>query len=144
MHAIANIVGCIVLAIDAHIFLGLPIKKILKLWGKGGDGKSLLSALRTGTYGRGHQPMSPSVFEQEEEFRKQGKDFAWALALTIEECNGGSLLLESIFKAFVHGEMLHCRGLFCKENEYFAYLYQGKFWNMNEHSPSILPGQMAS
>ena len=45
----------------------------------------------------------------EEEFRKQGGQFAHARAITLQECAGGVHLLEDMFKKFVSGEELACR-----------------------------------
>jgi phage/plasmid-associated DNA primase len=47
-------------------------QKIKILQGRGGDGKSLLGRLRANLYGEGHRFVSPSVFFEPEEFRKQG------------------------------------------------------------------------
>ena len=47
-------------------------QKIKIVQGRGGDGKSLLGRLRANLYGEGHRFVSPSVFFELEEFRKQG------------------------------------------------------------------------
>ena len=76
-------------------------QKILILRGPGGDGKSARSHLRSNILGDGHMYMSTSVFELDDEFRKQGGQFAHARCVTFQECPGHFHLKEDIFKTFV-------------------------------------------
>ena len=95
------------LALESLVSFGIEQpQKIVVLRGFGGDGKSAYSSLRSNIFSDTHQYMSPSVFEVDEEFRKQGSSYAGARFITIQECNGGSSMQESIFKSFVGGEKI--------------------------------------
>ena len=61
---------------EALPFYGMPLpQKIIILRGPGGDGKSARSHLRHNVFGGAHRYMSTSVFEVDEEFRRQGGQF---------------------------------------------------------------------
>lgn len=126
------------LALESLVWFGkeLPQKMII-VRGNGGDGKSAYSTLRSSVFGENHYFVGPSVFEQEEEFRKQGLGFASARFLTVQECNGGSFLQEAVFKSFIGGEKIPCRPNYAKNTEYFSWERCGKVWEMNMSAPRV-------
>ena len=126
------------LAVESLCFNNVPIpQKLLILRGPGGDGKSLRSHLRQNVFGLLHKYMTPNVFTIDEEFRKQGGQFANALAVTFQECNGGVALLEEVFKKFVSGEMMACRPNYGSTTSYYSWDSAAKFWEMNLLTPVI-------
>lgn len=114
----------------------LPQKMII-LRGKGGDGKSAYTALRNNVFADTHKYVSPSVFDKDDEFRRQGQSFSSAKFITFQECNSGNLLQEAIFKSFIGGEKIACRPNYGRETEYFSWEYCGKIWEMNISTPKI-------
>ena len=123
---------------EALVWFGFMLpQKIIVLQGKGGDGKSIYTLLRSTVFGELHSFVAPACFDIEEEFRKQGGQFAGARFITIQECNGGTPLQEAIFKSFVGGDKIGCRPNFGKETEYFSWEYCGKCWEMNLETPSV-------
>jgi hypothetical protein len=112
-------------------------QKMIVMQGPGGDGKSLRSILRHNVFAGMHKFMTPNVFEQDDEFRKQGGQFAHSLCVTFQECNGGVCLLEEIFKKFVSGEELACRPNYGTTTQYYMWDECAKFWEMNLITPAI-------
>ena len=75
---------------------------IFVLTGPGGDGKSLLTLSRSNLFRDSHAFLSPSCFSVLEEFRKQGGQVAHMRAVTVQECHGGSELIEDVFGLAAH------------------------------------------
>ena len=126
---------------DCHELTGILgcnyTRFVLFLTGFGSNSKSLLAALRANIAGDSHKFVSPTVFETPEEFRKQGGQFAHARLLTIDECSGGTLLLEAVFKPFASGEHLACRPNYGKQTEYLSWRGAAIAWNCNRELPRI-------
>ena len=126
------------MALESLVWYGYEMpQKMVILKGNGGDGKSALGCLRNAVFSNTHQYISPSIFQVREEFRIQGISFSSARFLTVQECNSGSLLQESIFKTFVAGEKLPCRPNYGKSTDYFSWEYCAKVWEMNNCTPRI-------
>ena len=68
--------------------------------GLGGNAKSVISELRHNAYSGTHSFVSPTVFENEEEHRKQGINFAFQRGVTIQEASN-NLLRPDLFKGTV-------------------------------------------
>lgn len=105
------------------------------LQGYGGDGKSAYSVLRDKVFSDSHYYVSPSVFQKEDEFRRQGSSYSSARVIKVQGCNGGSPLQEFIIKKIVGGEKIGCRKNYGKETEYFSWEFSGKTWEMNNFCP---------
>ena len=96
-------------AMEALGWMGLstpPVQVLLKA--SGGNGKSARTVLRDNCFGSYHATISPTVFQTPDEFRIQGKQFAHARALTVQECEPGKPLNEEVWKRFCSGERLAC------------------------------------
>ena len=122
-----------VLALDGQ---PLPHKMIIFL-SNGGNGKSAKSKLRANFFGGSHRFAGSKVFQQEEEFRKQGRQFAQAKCITIQECQAGKFLQESDFKNFVSGGRSPCRPNFGIETVYISGPCCAKYWELNPNLPAI-------
>jgi phage/plasmid-associated DNA primase len=109
--------------------LGLQsVQRIAMIRGKGGNSKSMLAELRHNLFCGTHYYVSSSAMEIADEFRKQCPHFAFARALTIQECSTLVRILSEIFKKFVSGEMLPGRCNFGKETFYFSWPLAALFW----------------
>lgn len=119
------------------LFGGLFPHRIIVFTGAGGDGKSLRTSLRKAVFGKCHGFLSPMCFNVPEEFRKQAGQIAHMNAVTIQECIGGSPLLEDVFKKFCSGDEIETRPNYGVETVYYAWDKCAKFWEMNLIVPCI-------
>lgn len=110
---------------------------ILVYSGSGGDGKSLRTILRANVMGSSHGFLSSSCFTIPEEFRKQGGQVAHKKAVTLQECSGGTLLLEPEVKGWSAGDRKPCRPNYGKRTEYYRWDRTAKYWEMNLIVPAI-------
>ena len=126
------------LALDVLALQGRPIpQKMVIYQGPGGDGKSARALLRSTVFGDNHAFISSTCFTEPEEMRKQGGAFAYRRSITIQECTGGQLLLEDIWKKFVSGKDLPCRPNYGISTQYYNWCECAKFWEMNLITPAI-------
>ena len=105
--------------------------------GDGANAKSARALLRHNVFDGHWAPISSEAFQEETEFRKQGKEFAFARCVTIQECDPGKPLVEEVFQKFVSGEFLSCRPLFGKATTYYRWSHACKYWESNATLPSI-------
>ncbi|CAK0812923.1 unnamed protein product, partial [Prorocentrum cordatum] len=126
------------LAMEALAWMGLPTPPVMvMLTGNGGNSKSARTVLRNSVFGGHHAVLAADVFQEPQECRKQGGQFAFAKCLTVQECAAGIALLEEIWKKFVSGEFMACRPLFGKTTQYYRWLTCAKFWETNRQFPRI-------
>ena len=112
-----------VLALD-----GLPLPhNMMVVLGQGQNGKSAKSKLRANVFGKSHRFVSPSVFHENEEFRKQGCQFAQARCMVVQECNPGQPLLDNVLKTFISGGKIGCRPNFGIETCYLSWECAAKY-----------------
>ena len=117
---------------------GQPLpRKMISFLSNGGNGESAKSKLRANVFGGSHRFAGSNVFQQEEEFRKQGRQFAQAKCITIQECQAGKFLQESDFKNFVSGGHSPCRPNFGIETVYISWPCCAKYWELNPNLPAI-------
>ena len=134
-------------ALDALVFMNQIIPPVQLLeYADGGNSKSAATMLRDNVWQGHHSIISPKCFQENDEFRKQGGQFAWARSMTVQECSPGSPLIEATWKQWVSGERLMCRPLFGETTEYFRWNRCAKYWETNWGFPSILgdPFNMSS
>ena len=126
------------LAAESLAWMGQSLPPIM-IWlkGDGGNAKSARTLLRNNVFGGHHVCASPEVFQTEAEFRKQGHQFSFARAVTIQECDPGKPIIEEVWKKFVSGENLGCRPLYGKSTAYFRWGKCCKIWETNNLLPSI-------
>eukprot|EP00973_Karenia_brevis_P004436 608591-Karenia_brevis.AAC.1 len=99
--------------------------------GVGGNSKSIISDLRHNTYGGTHKFVSPTVFENEEEQRKQSIHFAYARGITVQESSNNPIRPD-ILKALVGGQCLPARPNYGKETVMLDWMYTAFNWECNE------------
>ena len=125
-------------AMEALCYFGIPLpQKMIMLIGNGGDGKSARTILRSNVMGDMHAVISPEVFQKSDEMRIQGCHFAYARALTCQECQAGLALIEDVWKKVVSGEWLSVRPLYGRQTENVKFDCAGKWWECNRTLPSI-------
>ncbi|CAK0895051.1 unnamed protein product [Prorocentrum cordatum] len=131
----------VVMAVEALAMHGEPAPpKIIVLQGGGGNSKSATTKLRANVFADSHKFMSASCLQKDDEFRKQGGQFAGASLLTIQECSGGDPLQEEVAKKFASGEVPPCRPNYGETAEYFGWPCAGKFWELSFALPSVVGG----
>ncbi|CAK0823124.1 unnamed protein product [Prorocentrum cordatum] len=129
----------VAMAVEALAMHGEPLPpKIIVLQGGGGNSKSATTKLRANVFADSHEFMGASCLQKDDEFRKQGGQFAGAPLLTIQECSGGDPLQEKVAKKFASGEVLPCRPNYWETTEYFRWPSAGKFWELNFALPIVV------
>ena len=106
--------------------------------GAGANSRSMLSDLRANLLGDQHQFVSPSVFEIDEEFRKQACGFAFARAITIQEAVHSTKIKSDIFKKLISGEVLPARYNYGRETLYLSWRNRAFYWELNSDVPRVL------
>lgn len=81
--------------------------------------------------------MSPSDFEIDQEFRRQGGQFVRARCITFQECQGKVHPKEDIFKTFVGGEAIGFKPNYGFTTNYYDWSTVAKFWEVNLIGPQI-------
>ena len=125
-------------AYEARAVSQLPTpQKMVVYRGRGLDGKSARTLLRSNVFGGKHMCLSPTTLQTPEEFRIQGGSFAFAALVTVQECQPGAPLMEDIWKKWISGEKIATRPLYGLSTVYHRWNLCGKFWEVNEAFPSI-------
>lgn len=126
------------LSLEALAFMNQVMPPVLVLeYADGGNSKSARTLLRNNVWQGHHKVISPRCFQEPEEFRKQGGQFASAKVITIQECAPGEPMVEEVMKKFISGERLMCRPLFGTTTAYYRWSQTAKFWECNWGFPSI-------
>ncbi|CAK0872034.1 unnamed protein product [Prorocentrum cordatum] len=126
------------LPLEALAFMSQVMPPVLVLeYADGGDSKSARTLLRDNVWRGHHKVISPRCFQEPDEFRKQGGQFASAKILTIQECTPGEPMVEDVMKSFISGDRLMCRPLFGTTTAYYRWNRAARFWECNWGFPSI-------
>ena len=94
----------------------------------------MLSELRHNVFSVAHHFVSSAVLEVVEEFKKQSPQFAYARALTLQEC---FTQVKILVKKLVSGELLPGRSPYARDTKYYEWALAALFWELNKDLPSI-------
>jgi hypothetical protein len=108
--------------------------------GDGGNSKTAMSILRNSLYFGTHKFISATVFENEDEHRKQGINFAYCRAGTIQESATGVFIRPDLYKNTVGGGQFPVRPNYGKETLMVSLLQTAFNWECNNAPRLRLPG----
>ncbi|CAK0814598.1 unnamed protein product, partial [Prorocentrum cordatum] len=126
------------LSLEALAFMNQVMPPVLFLeYADGGSSKSARTLLRDNVWRGHHEVVSPRCFQEPDESRRQGGQFAPAEILTIQECAPGGPMVEDVMKSFISGDRLMCRPLFGTITAYYRWNRAARFWEVNWGFPSM-------
>ena len=127
--------GKILLSEALSLFGLYDVQRCNFITGVAANSKSMLSDLRANLFQDTHHFISATVFEIDEEFRKQACGFAYARCLTVQEVGHAIKLTTDIFKRLCSGEKLAARYNYGKETYMFDWKHSAFFWEVNKEVP---------